>query len=474
MNESRSLSEFLMTHKEKEPVSFHTPGHKGKSTLYNIYGYGGFVRGVMGSDLTEIPGADNLQQPEGLLRKVMEQYAGLYGVRHSALLVNGSSVGLIAAVLSAVPRGGKLLMGRNSHKSVFSALRLGGIAPVYVAPEIDPDTGLQCGTSPRAIEDALIRHPDVDAVLITSPNYYGVLSDVGWIADLVHLYGKPLIVDQAHGAHLKFFDYLADSQRAAENCGADLTVNSTHKTLLSFTGSAVLNVCSERIDVEAISSYLAMLQTTSPSYLLLGSLDINQRILRQDGVALIRRWQEDLDYFYDACRSVDGLELIERDDLDRTKISVSLRRKGIEGNALQEALIARGIWPEMVHGDYVMLMSGLGNERGDYEDLLQALHAISAAYTEAATLPESVRLPQTEALSVRELPAQSETIPLYRAEGRALYDALVPYPPGVPLICPGEVMTYELIAYLQERMRCGESILGIDEEGSVRVGIEEK
>ena len=302
MKDRVSLTDFLMYHKETHPISFHMPGHKGRSTLYGIYGFGDFIKNVVGNDITEISGADALQQPRERIKYMMEGYAGLYGAKHTEILVNGSSVGLMAAILGSVPRGDKLLMGRNSHRSVYGALRLGGIDPVYIMPEIDDETGLQLGLDPDKIEGALIEDSDIKAVLVTSPNYYGVLSDIERIASIVHLHGRILIVDQAHGAHLKFFDYLRSEDglphRAAENCGADIVVDSTHKTLLSFTGSAILNICTERPDVIRISEFLRMLQTTSPSYLMMGSLDINQQILRMDGYNLIKNWDTDIKYFY--------------------------------------------------------------------------------------------------------------------------------------------------------------------------------
>ncbi|MBB1547734.1 MAG: aminotransferase class I/II-fold pyridoxal phosphate-dependent enzyme, partial [Mogibacterium sp.] len=358
MKDRVSLTDFLMYHKETHPISFHMPGHKGRGTLYGIYGFGDFIKNVVGNDITEIPGADALQQPRERIKDIMEGYAGLYGAKHTELLVNGSSAGLMASILGSVPRGGKLLMGRNSHRSVYGALRLGGVDPVYIMPEIDDETGLQLGLDPDKIEAALIEDPDIKAVLVTSPNYYGVLSDIERIASIVHLHGRILIVDQAHGAHLKFFDYLRSEDglphRAAENCGADIVVDSTHKTLLSFTGSAILNICTERPDVSRISELLRMLQTTSPSYLLMGSLDINQQILRMDGYNLIKNWDADIKYFYQEAAQIAGLGLIDRIDLDETKVSITMSALGLSGPKLAEELEKRNIWVELTHGDYVM------------------------------------------------------------------------------------------------------------------------
>ena len=533
MKDRVSLTDFLMYHKETHPISFHMPGHKGRSTLYGIYGFGDFVKNVVGNDITEIPGADALQQPRERIRDMMEGYAGLYGAKHTELLVNGSSAGLMASILGSVPRGGKLLMGRNSHKSVYGALRLGGIDPVYIMPEIDGETGLQLGLDPDKIEAALIEDGDIKAVLVTSPNYYGVLSDIERIASIVHLHGRILIVDQAHGAHLKFFDYLRSEDgiphRAAENCGADIVVDSTHKTLLSFTGSAILNICTERPDVSRISELLRMLQTTSPSYLLMGSLDINQQILRMDGYNLIKNWDADIKYFYEEAAQIAGLGLIDRIDLDETKVSITMSALGLSGPELAEELEKRNIWVELTHGDYVMLMTGLGNERGDYEDVLSALRDLSAHYggriqgvepessaskTESAAQDAAQKQAKNEAqamakneaqamakneaqaanknasqpvdkiaelrtpssdsalierLEQRKIPDTYEEVPLYSAEGRVLYESIIPYPPGTPIACPGEVLSKSVILYVRDQLVAQHVVLGVDEEGRVKV-----
>ncbi|MEG0157279.1 MAG: aminotransferase class I/II-fold pyridoxal phosphate-dependent enzyme, partial [Anaerovoracaceae bacterium] len=214
------IYKFLKEHAKKQPISFHMPGHKG-AALYHKYGYGDFFTDLADLDITEIPGADNLFQAEDIIQSVQEAYRELYQVKASYLLINGTSGGLIAAILATVPRGKKLIMARNCHKSVFNALTLGGIEPVYAYPEEGPVAG---PISPQEIEALLKANPDGEAVILPSPNYYGICSDIEAIAKIVHQAGKVLIVDQAHGAHLKFFHrYVKDSvgklPLAAEDAG---------------------------------------------------------------------------------------------------------------------------------------------------------------------------------------------------------------------------------------------------------------
>ena len=494
-------------------ISFHMPGHKGRAVLYEKTGYGDFIRGITACDITEIPGADALFCPETTLRAVMDNYADLYGVRHTELLVNGSSTGVMAAVIGTVPVGGKLILGRNSHHSAFSALRLGGINPVYVRPRTDPRSGLVSEIGEAELREACAANPDADAVLIASPNYYGVLSDIAALAAVAHEYNMLLIVDQAHGAHLRFFDYDAEAlledgqhvpfpRHSAEALGADIVVNSTHKTLLSFTGSSILNICSDRVDIASVSDAIRMLQTTSPSYLLMGSLDINERIMRDHGPALIGRWRDDLMKFYRRLQKIPGVEVIgnrpadsetaahdpkatgnaeaalfpmyhRRAGLDMTKVNISMSPLGISGAALDRELRHRGIIAEMVHGDFVMLMTGIGNVSGDYGKVLEALLEISGNYP-IVDYSKGRRASEPRAaadfeLEVAGVPFEAELVPLYSADGRVLYDPVIVYPPGTPIACPGEILTPEVLAYISEAIARGEKVTGVDEEGLVRV-----
>ena len=287
------MREFLLQHACKDPVSFHMPGHKG-AAIFRKYGYGEFLDNFVDCDVTEIPGADNLFQAEGIIMEAQKKYSRLYQVDHSYLQINGTSGGLIASVLATVKPGRKLIMARNCHKSVFNALMLGGIQPVYAQPELIKEHGIMGAVSPEEIERCIRENPDADAVILPSPNYYGICSDIRKIAEVAHRAGKILIVDQAHGAHLKFFHQLGFGDgmpEAAEDCGADLVVNSIHKTLASLTQSAVLNLKSELVDRYVLEDKLQAIQSTSPSYILMSFLDINADLLADHGREAIGEWR---------------------------------------------------------------------------------------------------------------------------------------------------------------------------------------
>jgi len=496
-----TIADFLNKNAAKDDVSFHMPGHKGRGALYDEAGYGTLLKNAAAWDITEIPGADSLYCPRGALRNVMDNYAELYGARHTELLVNGSSAGLIAAIISSVPVGGKLILGRDSHHAAFSALRLGGINPVYIRPETDPAYNIAAGISPYELEAACEENPDASAVLITSPNYCGQLSDIAVLADIAHDHGMLLIVDQAHGAHLRFFDYDAESLReegayvphlrhSAEALGADIAINSTHKTLLSFTGSGILNICGDSVDIDAVSEALRMVQTTSPSYLLMASLDINEKIMRSKWREIVKNWKEDLTGFYRGASKIDGLTIVSgsgargsgaqdkdvfalyryREGPDPTKINISMSELGLSGERLDKELRYRGIISEMVHGEYVLLLTGAGNIRSDYERLLDALSGIASGYGVGVHIDRTPRSFDDIVLDYADVPVDGIRVPLYEAVGRVLYDPIITYPPGTPIACPGEILSMQVINHISAILESGEMITGVDEEGMIKVG----
>lgn len=474
---NKAITTFLVEHAGRNPVSFHMPGHKG-SRIYRENGYGDFLDKIMDCDITEIPGADNLFQTEGIISETMKKYEKLYEVKKSYLLVNGSSGGLIAAILACVKPKGKLIMARNSHKSIFNALGLASIEPVYAYPEEAEGCGILGEITTEEIVRCMDENPEADAVILPSPNYYGICSDVRSIAEEVHKRGKVLIVDQAHGAHLRFFEKCGGAggfPESAEKQGADIVINSIHKTLASFTQSALLNLCSDRVNPFLLEDKLQAIESSSPSYPMMATLDINADLLEDAGERLIRQWAENLDYFYAEADRIPGLVVLTPQNLDRTKLNIDMSAYGINGNELEELLMERDIFIELVTGNIVMCMTGIGNIRGDYERLLKALAEIAAqrqgVMAECTEMKQAVQ-PKvlTRVLQQRDVPAEKEFVPLKEAEGRVCASSLIPYPPGIPIACPGEVIDEDVIKYIKERRKAGEKVIGLTPEGTVCVG----
>ncbi len=470
------IHQFLIEHAQKNTASFHMPGHKGAG-IYSRYQYDEFLKRMMDCDITEIPGADNLFQAEGIIRATQHKYAALYDVAQSYLLINGTSGGLIAAILASVPPEKKLIMARNCHKAVFNALTLGNIRPVYAYPERVPGQEIAGPISVGEIESLLMDNPDGEAVILPSPNYYGICSDIKAIAEVVHEAGKVLIIDQAHGAHLHFFHKYGAGENmppSAESCGADIVVNSTHKTLASFTQSAVLNLNSNRVDRYHLEDKLQAIQSTSPSYLLMASLDINAELLENHGKVLMEEWKENLNDFYHRAAGIPGLSIMKAPNLDRTKINLDLSGLGFTGAVLEHSLNERGIFPELYAGNLLMCMTGIGNTREQMDRLLKALSEISKAGAK-----EKIVNKQCDMADQPVLPAQAKFIgvpkgkyyiPLAEAAGKICAGSIIPYPPGIPLICPGEAFTAEIVQYIQSLRKTGEKVIGVTDSETVPVG----
>lgn len=471
---TESIRKFLKEHADGNPVSFHMPGHKGK----RIFEESGFGEGAAISadwDITEILGADNLFQAESVIARTADKYRELYGSKKSYLLINGSSGGIIASILASVPRGGKLIMARNCHKSVFNALSLGDVSPTYVYPRTIDEYGIQGEVSAASVEEALQSCPEASAVILPSPNYYGICSDIGAIAETVHRYGKILIVDQAHGAHLKFFEGCEGNlgfPPSAESSGADITINSTHKTLASFTQTAVLNICSDRVDEMAVADRLQAVESTSPSYPLMASLDINADLMKEKGEVLMRRWRDNLTRFYREASFVSGLRIMMTDGLDPTKINLDMSACGFSGSDLEVFLMERGIFVELVTGNILMCMTGIGNCEEDYTRLIAALKEAAAAGGPATggqhghpQHPKAL----VKRLEQRAVPVLKEAVGLEEAAGRVCASSVIPYPPGIPIACPGEVLDRELTEYIKELRETGEKVIGVSEDMKVMV-----
>ena len=473
MSVTTSIHNFITAHLEKDAVSFHMPGHKG-SHLYRRFGYHEFLNRIMDYDITEIPGADNLFQTEGVIKGVQDHYARLYNCKKSYLLINGTSGGNIAAILASVSRGKQLIMARNCHKSVFNALTLGGIRPVYAYPEMIEEFGISGAVSPVEIERLINENPDVEAILITSPNYYGVCSDIKAIAEIAHQYGKILIVDEAHGAHLHFSDDLPPS---AIQSGADLVINSTHKTLASFTQSATLHYNTDLVDQYILEDQLQCIQSTSPSYILMSSLDISAQILEKHGNELMKEWIQNLTVFYEKIGRIPGIQTMGKlEGLDWTKINLSMSELGITGSQLEKILLDDyNIYMELFTGDLVMAMTGIGNTKNDYDRFANALEDISRK-TRASGLTlnkaeqKAVNLIPPKQAVMFEIPAVKKRVKLVESEGMICGSSIIPYPPGIPLICPGERIEADAIAYIHAMREMGEKVIGVNEFGEVIVG----
>jgi lysine decarboxylase len=447
-----AIAEFLA---DSRITPFTTPGHKRSPELADD---------LLGLDLPLSAGADDLHLSRDLLGQAERLAAELWGADLCRFCVNGSTQGNEALTL-AVAGGSsrRVVVSRNLHKSLFAGLVLAGLDPVWVRPDVDPSTGLALSVSPDGVEAALAGG-EASAVLLVEPNFVGVLSDVAAIAGAAHAAGAALCVDQAWGAHLGFHPALPPHALAL---GADGMVTSAHKTLTGFTQSAFLFARAGRLDLARLDESFELLHTTSPAAAILGSLDRTRALIALRGAELLGRTVDLVAAAKAELRQVEGLGILGTDGgvpaYDPTKLVLALPGTGADGLAVEADLWAAGVRVELANRDTLVPLVTLADTAESVERLVTALRASierrRAAPRAAGGASAVWRLEPEVALSPREaFFAPRETVSAERAAGRVAAETVAPYPPGIPAIAPGEVVTRELLAGLREAARDGTRI----------------
>ena len=451
------LYERLEQHALRRPHSFHVPGHK----MGHSFDSGGRDRfqSILELDMTEITGLDDLHQPQGAIAEAQELAAEAFGAEETRFLIGGSTVGNLALLMTVCRPGEKILVQRNCHKSVYHGIMLARATPVFLVPAVDLATGAAAGVRREDVERALLAHPDAKAVFLTNPTYYGMGIDLKKMADVVHRHGIPLLIDEAHGAHYGFHPAFP---RSAMQSGADAAVQSTHKMASALTMSSMLHVQGERIDRERLFRHLAMLQSSSPSYPLMASLDVARRHLVMEAAQEWDKLLPLLDKLRERTGRLPWLSWPELADnsvyatLDPLKLFLHLRTDELDGFAVQQMMEEHGIFPELADTSHVLLVASAGTTARDLDALARLLESIdpkvkshkerviqagvvSSHYIRETALPmhEAVDLPR-------------EAVPLDQALGRTVAEMVVPYPPGIPILVPGERIDEQSMSMLQE------------------------
>lgn len=448
MDAYKTLLERLKALAASDMLPMHMPGHKRSLLAPYLEELGAKL------DVTEIHGFDDLHQPEGILREAQGRAAELWGAEESYFLVNGSSAGILAGLYACTRPGDELLLTRGAHKSIFHAIELGGLLPRFLLPPSLPG-GLFGSVSPAEVEAALEKYPKVKLVLLTSPTYEGVLSDVGGIARLCHGRGVLLMVDEAHGAHLGLGGGFPEG---AVKAGADLVVQSLHKTLPSLTQTAVLHRNGGLVQPERLRHALAVFQTSSPSYLLMASIDSCVSLLREEP-SLLSRWREALTGFDQKTSNLGQIEISFRHGLPPQVFAYDpgkliLTPKSGSGYTLKDALREKfHIELEMAAPGYALAMTGVGDTTGSLDRLAKALRELDGRLPEGEVppplpyghLPEQVLSPGQAAKEDCRFVAPGQAAEQVAAE------YVWAYPPGVPLVIPGERITTELAEVTSQR-----------------------
>lgn len=464
-----TLYDRLKAYSESDYYGFHMPGHKRNKKYVNA--------GLPCEwDITEIEGFDDLHHAEGILKEAQEQAAQVYRADETHFLVNGSTVGLLSAVLGVTERKDTILVARNCHKSVYHAIDMNELRPVYLYPEFDSQAGLNTKVSVDDVEKALVENPKIRAVVIVSPTYDGVVSDVNAIAETVHKRGIPLIVDEAHGAHFGFHPYFPENSNVQ---GADIVIHSLHKTLPSLTQTALLHMNGTLVNREAVREYLHMLQSSSPSYIFMASIDSCVNLLKWEREALFEPYVKRLKELRKSLKKLRRLQLVETESYDRSKIVIAAGATGISGKELQKRLLLDyHLQMEMAAGNYVLAMTSVGDTEEGFARLEKALFELDESLEKKVSEEMNIKPPKAELVymtaQMKRMKKMQKgeavsVLPWKESIGFISMEYAYLYPPGTPMIVPGERITKEITDALRQYERLGFSIEGLHTEGCIEV-----
>lgn len=468
------LFEKLSAYGASDYYPYHMPGHKRRLKTDTM-------RELAQIDITEIDGFDNLHDAQGILKRIQEEAAAAYDAEESFFLVNGSTAGILSAISTAVSPGGKILMVRGAHKSAYHAAYLRDLQIAYLWPGVHPLFGCNLPATAKEVEEVLQQTPDVQAVFIVSPTYEGLAADVKSIAEAAHKRNIPLIVDEAHGAHLGFDGRWPES---SVKQGADLVIQSLHKTLPAPTQTAILHVNGKLVDRCRLRRFLGIYQTSSPSYIFMAAMEdaiattsANREKLFGDFWEYWKGMTESLS----ACRN---LIFLKEENSDPGKLAVMDKNGFLDGEQLYEMLLHKyHLQPEMAAGRYVLAMFTIGDTKEGYERLTKALLEIDEYITAErkqrtqeklmeregnrmadAVTPVCIQKKTQAVIGIgRAWDTPKEWVLLKDAEGKTAGEYVNLYPPGSPIIVPGEIFTKDILTEIAAYRQQGFHVQGVKE-----------
>jgi len=450
MRIERPIVEALTTFIKDNPTSLHVPGHKNGllSHLPSV------IKESLRYDLTELPGLDDFHHPEEAIKEAELLLAQTYGADTSFFLVNGSTVGNLAMVYAVCQSNDTIIVQRNAHKSIFHAIELVGAEPVYISPEWDEVTKTASHVETATLEQALRLYPHAKAVVFTTPTYYGLVNEsLEEQIKLCHTLNIPVLIDEAHGAHFVASNHFPKS---ALQLGADIVVQSAHKTLPAMTMGSYLHVRSDLINIEKVNHYLRMLQSSSPSYLIMASLDDARQYVATYLESDYKYFLEKREHFISALNLIKGLDVVEVHD----PLKLLLRVPGYSGFDLKDVLKDQNIYVELADMEQVLIILPLLKQGIAYPFTVLRTH-IKDAITKLLISPRQQKVPLLMQLenqkvskpitSIRKArQSEIEWIPYTKAIGRISAELIIPYPPGIPLFVVGEKITIGKLAYLTD------------------------
>lgn len=440
-------------------ISFHMPGHK-KGAIYKMLGYQDILENLYKLDTTEIPGTDNLHSPEECIKESLKRASEVFKSDKTFYLVNGSTCGIEAAIMASVNPKEKIILNRDCHQSAINSCIIGDIDPIYVNPSINKNSNTLSGVSFDDVKRVIDSNLDAKAVFLTYPTYFGDVFDLKSICSYAHEKGMTVIIDEAHGAHLGLSEKLPET---ALSQGADIVIQSTHKTLPSFTQSSMIHIKGNRIDINKLTNMLRITESSSPSYLLMASLDIAVDIYEKNGFDLMDKLLSNINEFKSELYKLKNIKVDESKDY--TKIFLNTKKLGITGHELENILRENyNIQVELSNYYGVLLIATIGNTKDEFLKLKDVLFEIDKIYKKEYHLKSvsyPIKLPK-KILSPREaFYMDKKNVKIENSIGKISGEYIIPYPPGVSLVSPGEEITKEVIEYIIECKSKGMNVNGV-------------
>lgn len=449
-----TLLKHLENYNNKKTTPFHMPGHKRNTQIADYLQKLGAEY-----DFTEIYSMDDLQDPQGIIKECQQNAQTLWNSEHSYFMVNGSTGGILAGIRACTKSNDRVLVARNCHKSVYNAIELCNLIPQYILPEMVDDMPFYSSVTPQSVYNALSNADKsgnkISLVILTSPTYEGIISDIRQITEIAHRFNVPVLVDEAHGSHLDVSDFFTNG---AVKAGADVVIQSLHKTLPSLTQTAIIHLNSDIIKPNQLQRQLSIFQTSSPSYLLMASIDSCIRFV-QESKELFSTWNNNLNYFKNRVEGLKNLSILGYTTqqnfyaFDNSKIVISTVGTSINGSVLMDILRRKyNIELEMCSADYVIAMTSIADTINNYEILANALLEIdkNIAKTNRNTLSATIsELPPVSKSISDVLCRKNEILDISDSIGRISAEYVWIYPPGIPIITPGEIITKDTINVLK-------------------------
>jgi lysine decarboxylase len=469
----------LLDYVDSGVIPFHTPGHmQGKGMDRALRDFLG--DNVLAIDLTQIRGLDDLLQPQEAIREAQALAAEAYGADNSFFLINGSTSGNQIMMMAALNPGEKMALPRNSHKSAMGGLIMSGVQPVWMQPEVDESLHMDHTVAPETVRRTLDEHPDIKAVYIVSPTYYGVAADLVAIAKVTHERKIPLLVDEAWGPHFRFHPALPIDAIAA---GADLAINSTHKMLGSMSQTAMLHHKGKRIRIDRLKAVVKLFLSTSPNLVLVASLDVARKQMATEGAALLSRTIELADDTRRRLNAIEGVYCFGEEqqgkpgvfDLDPTKITITVKALGYTGYEAEEILRRRyNVQCELADLFNCLALYTIGTTQEAADRLVYGVKELARedrpidVFSPSGVLNRRIKkgtyaLPKIPPIRMNPREAflsPTEVVRFKQSAGRVCAEVITPYPPGIPVISPGEVITQEIVEYLDLEKRAGVRMQG--------------